>query len=211
MTSSIDEVVTDVVGVVLAAGSSRRLGRPKQTLAFGDRTLLAHVVADVERSTLDRVVVVLQDAGSMAGFRSDRVELVPVGVEGGDCSSSLLAGLEAAGQCGALVLLLGDMPGVTPEVIDQFVATWRAAPTWAAIASYRDGLGHPFLFSALALPALRALHGDKAIWKIVDRESADRVARISIDKPTPRDIDTWDDYRSVRAAFGFEPEAPGPT
>ena len=46
----------EIVGIVLGAGSSRRLGRPKQTLPFGDRSLLAHVVADIEASTLDRVV-----------------------------------------------------------------------------------------------------------------------------------------------------------
>ena len=54
--------MSELVGVVLGAGSSKRLGRPKQTLAFGGRTLLAHVMADVEASALSRVVLVLGGA-----------------------------------------------------------------------------------------------------------------------------------------------------
>jgi molybdenum cofactor cytidylyltransferase len=196
----------DVVGIVLAAGSSQRLGRPKQTLPFGGRTLLAHVVAEVEASVLDRVVVVVGDDAPRVAFESGRSEFTQAAAEDGGCSSSLRAGLDAAGECAAILVLLGDMPGVTPSVIDHVVGQWRSAPTWAAIASYSNGLGHPFLFSADALPTLRSLHGDKGVWKIVDRETEDRVARVSIAAPLPRDIDTWDDYVDVCAQFGFECE-----
>jgi molybdenum cofactor cytidylyltransferase len=202
--------VTDVVGIVLAAGSSRRLGRTKQTLSFGPGTLLGHVVADVEASALDRVVVVLghdvpRQAVSLQPGRAEITQSESDGTAG--CASSLQAGLNAAGECSAIVLLLGDMPGVTPETIDPFVAAWRALPTWAAVTSYADGVGHPFLFSADAFPALRALHGDKAVWKLIDRESEQRVARVTVDRRLPRDVDTWDDYVAVCRTFGFAPEA----
>jgi molybdenum cofactor cytidylyltransferase len=198
----------DVVGIVLAAGSSRRLGRPKQTLAFGGRTLLEHVVADVEASVLDRVVVVLAEDTTpvRATLQRGRAELAHAESEGGGCAASVQAGLDAAGECDAIVVLLGDMPGVTPRIINHLVAEWRSAPTWAAVMSYADGLGHPFLFSSAAFPTLRSLHGDKAVGKIVDREREDRVARITADGPLPRDIDTWDDYVAVCEHFGFESE-----
>ena len=182
------------------------MGGPKQTLAFGGRTLLAHVVAEVEASVLERVVVVVGSDATPVPFEPRRSELTHAGPESSGCSSSLRAGLDAAGECAAIVVLLGDTPGVTPSVIDDVVAAWRSAPTWAAIASYTDGLGHPFLFSADALPTLRSLHGDKAVWKIVDRETEDRVARVAIGAPLPRDIDTWDDYVDVCEQFGFESE-----
>jgi molybdenum cofactor cytidylyltransferase len=175
-------------------------------LAFGGRTLLAHVVADVEASALERVVVVLGSDATAVTLERGRAELTYAADKGGDCASSLQAGLDAAGECAAIVVLLGDMPGVTPRVIDHVVGHWRSAPTWGAITSYADGLGHPFLFSADAFPTLRSLHGDKAVWKIVDRESEDRVARIPIGGLLPRDIDTWDDYVAVCEHFGFEPE-----
>ena len=196
----------DVVGVVLAAGSSRRLGRPKQTLAFGRRTLLGHVVAEVEASVLERVVVVLGSDLTGMPFDYRRAEFIHAESDGSGCVASLRAGLDAAGECAAIVVLLGDMPGVTPKVIDHMVAQWRSAPTWAAITSYADGLGHPFLFSAGAFSTLRSLHGDKAVWKIVDRASEARVVRIAVDGPIPRDIDTWDDYAAVCEHFGFNSE-----
>lgn len=197
--------VSDIVGLVLAAGSSRRLGRPKQTLAFGGTTLLAHVMNDIEASSLDRVYVILGGASAEAeqSLQLSRAQVVHNDSYGSGCASSLLAGLDAAGTCDAVVMMLGDMPGVTAEVVDHVTAAWSASPTWAAVTSYRGQLGHPFVFSADAFDTLRSLHGDKAVWKIVDNEPLERVARITLDRPLPRDIDTWADYADVHRAFGF--------
>ncbi|MGZ4690224.1 MAG: nucleotidyltransferase family protein [Acidimicrobiia bacterium] len=196
-----------VVGVVLGAGESSRLGRPKQTLPFGGRTLLAHVVGNAEQSALDRVVVVLGGAGAEAAgsLPAGRAEVAFNDAYGSGCASSLLAGLDAAGECDAGMLLLGDMPGVTAEIVDVVIRAWRAAPTWAAVTDYSDGIGHPFVFSSGAFPSLRELHGDKAVWKIVEREPASRVARIAVGQPLPHDVDTWADYERVCETFGFVP------
>jgi molybdenum cofactor cytidylyltransferase len=105
------------------------------------------------------------------------------------------------------MLLLGDMPGVDAVVVDEVLAAWRRAPSWAAVTAYDDGVGHPFVFSAEGFAALRSLHGDKAVWKLVDGEPVDRVARIRIGRSVPRDVDTWDDYVVACEAFGFEPQA----
>ena len=197
----------DVVGVLLGAGSSRRLGRPKQTLALGDTTVLGWTLRDAEQSALDRVCVVLGGAADEAAraIRPTRASVVYNGAYGSGCASSLLAGLDNAGECAAIMMLLGDMPGVDATVIDAVLAAWRAAPSWAAVTAYDDGLGHPFVFSADAFPALRALHGDKAVWKLVDSEPEDRVRRFRIQKPRPLDIDTWDDYVAVSRRLGVSP------
>jgi molybdenum cofactor cytidylyltransferase len=133
----------------------------------------------------------------------ERAQIVFNDGYGTGCASSLLAGLDAAGACEAIVMLLGDMPGVTADIIDQVTEAWRQTPTWAAVTEYRGRLGHPFVFSADAFSALRGLHGDKAVWKIVDEEPVTRVARIPVDHDLPLDIDTWEDYEAVCAAFGF--------
>ena len=63
---------------------------------------------------------------------------------GSGCASSLLAGLDASGDdCAAIMLLLGDMPGVDSGLIDSVLEQWRDAPSWAAVTSYKDRLGHP--------------------------------------------------------------------
>jgi molybdenum cofactor cytidylyltransferase len=201
------ETSDEIVGVVLAAGMSHRLGRPKQSLPFGPGTLLSHVMNDIEASdALDRVVLVTGGAAREAvdDLVLSRARVVHNDAYDAGCASSLLAGLDAAGAAAAIVMLLGDMPGVTAEIVDEVVGAWRRAPSWAAVTEYRDGVGHPFVFSAEAFPELRLLHGDKAVWKIVDAEPAERVRRIPIDEPLPHDIDTWDDYIATCDRFGFQ-------
>jgi molybdenum cofactor cytidylyltransferase len=195
------------VGIVLGAGSSSRLGRPKQTLPLGDTTVLGWTVRNAEASALDRLYVVV---GAAAGevsrsLRPARAAVVHNDAYGTGCASSLLAGLDAAGDCDAVVMLLGDMPGLGPALIDSVARAFAAEPSWAAVTAYRDGLGHPLVFSAAAFDALRALHGDKAVWKLVDVEPPERMRRIPVDQPVPHDIDTWDDYLAVCQSLGLEP------
>jgi molybdenum cofactor cytidylyltransferase len=197
-----------VAGIVLGAGSSTRLGRPKQLLPFGETCLLGRVVQDVSASSLAEVVLVVgrEAATVLAALPPSRARAVSNEAYGLGCASSLLAGLDAMDpQADGLLLLLGDMPGVDATVIDPVLATVGAIRPWAAVTSYRDGIGHPFYFSAATFPELRSLHGDKAVWKIVDREPADRVVRIAVDAARPQDVDTWEDYLAVCARFGVTP------
>src|SRR5262245_14131208 len=87
----------DFVGIVLGAGRSTRLGRPKQTLPFGATPVLGKVVASAEASALTRVVVVLGGAEPevRAALDPDRAQLVSNDAYGSGCASSLLAGLDA--------------------------------------------------------------------------------------------------------------------
>jgi molybdenum cofactor cytidylyltransferase len=193
----------DIVGVVLGAGSSTRLGRPKQTLPLAGTTVLGWAVAEAEASKLDRVVVVLGGSGEQAAaaLSTSRATTVYNDDYGTGCASSLLAGLDAAGEAGAIVMLLGDVPGLDHATIDAVLSEWEAHPSWAAVTEFRGGLGHPFVFSADAFETLRRLHGDKAVWKIVEAEPVHRVRRIRVDRPVPRDIDTWADYLDVCREF----------
>lgn len=185
------------------------MGRPKQTLPLRNKTILGTSVASACESNLDRVVLVVGHVAdeAVAGLEPGRATVAYNDGYGTGCASSLLAGLDAAEPCAAIVLLLGDMPGVTSDTIDAVVRAWRDERSFGAIASYRGALGHPLLFAAEVFPELRTLHGDKAIWKIVDREPPDTLRRVAVDADLPQDIDTWSDYLSVCSAFAFSPPA----
>ena len=94
-----EHLARQVVGVVLGAGASRRLGRPKQRLAFGETTLLGQAVANAEASSLDRVVVVVGGAvpAASAPVAPGRAEVVDNDGYGAGCAASLLAGLAWCG------------------------------------------------------------------------------------------------------------------
>jgi molybdenum cofactor cytidylyltransferase len=189
------------VGVVLGAGKSSRFGTPKQLLPFGDTTLLGQVVRNANASALDRVVVVLGRASGelRASVDFGRAEVVENTAYGTGCASSLLAGLDTAGEdCEAIALLLGDQPGVRAEFIDHVVSTWRQKRPWAAVTAYdhspySPALGHPFVFARQAFGELRSLHGDKAVWKLIEAYP-ERVSRVEIEAPLPPDVDTPEDY-----------------
>ena len=105
-----------VTGLVLGAGGSKRLGRPKQLLPYGDGTLLGHVVDVARACPFDQVVVAL---GGAADEVREAVDLEGVDVVvnedyGEGCSSSIAAALGAVDlRCDVMVLMLGDQPGVT--------------------------------------------------------------------------------------------------
>jgi molybdenum cofactor cytidylyltransferase len=189
-----------VTALVLAAGGSSRMGRPKQLLPFRGATLLDATLATARAAEVDQVVVAL--GGSADAVRA-RVDLrgchVVVNARYGDgCSSSIAAALRAVDErCDVLVLLLGDQPGVTPDTVSALLAGRGDAPL--AACRYCDGRGHPLAFSRAVFADLEALHGDKGVWRLLDERRAE-VAEVTVPGPVPRDVDTWSDYEAVFAS-----------
>jgi molybdenum cofactor cytidylyltransferase len=186
-----------VTGLVLAAGGSKRLGRPKQLLPFGAVTLLDHVLQTARACDFDQLLCVL-------GGGADEVRAV-VGLSGAQvienahfgegCSSSIAAALGAVdSRSEALVLMLGDQPGVSASTVAKLLAGRGDAPL--AACSYTDGRGHPLAFSRGMFPELSALHGDKGVWKLLDRHAGELVD-VPVDGAIPRDVDTLEDYQAV--------------
>ena len=196
-----------VAGLVLAAGGSRRLGRPKQLLPYNGATLLDHAVATARACEFDQLVVAL---GGEAEKVRDRVDLSGADVVvnpgfGAGCSSSIAVAMDALDpRATVLVLLLGDQPGVVPATVRVLLAARGDAPL--AVCRYDDGRGHPFAFGHDVFGDLRDLHGDKAVWKLLDQR-ADEVEEVPVAGPVPLDVDTWADYEAVLSYVrdGFAP------
>ncbi len=188
-----------VAGLVLAAGGSTRLGRPKQLLSYGGGTLLGHVLDVARACRFDQIVVPI---GGYAHEVQSTIDLTGADVVvntayGKGCSSSIAAALGALDpRCHVLVLLLGDQPGVTPATVRALLDGRDDAPL--AVCRYDDGRGHPIAFGAGVFADLADLHGDKGVWKLLDR-GAGNVVEVAVGGRIPRDVDTPEDYEAVLA------------
>jgi molybdenum cofactor cytidylyltransferase len=194
-----------VCGLVLGAGGSKRLGRPKQLLPYGGGTLLGHVVGTARECGFDQTIVAIGGSADdvRAGVDLGGAQVVVNDAYGAGCSSSIAAALSVVpDSTEVLVLMLGDQPGVTADTVRALLAGRGDAPL--AVCRYDDGRGHPIAFSRGMFGDLASLHGDKGVWKLLDRRAAD-VVEVAVPGPVPLDVDTREDYEAVLA------EASSPT
>jgi CTP:molybdopterin cytidylyltransferase MocA len=189
--------------VVLAAGGSTRMGRPKQLAELEGRPLLAHALAALDTAPVDRVVVAL---GGAAGEVLDRVELgraEPLVVEGWAAGMGhvLAATLAQAGDgWAAVVVLLGDQPLVPGRAVARLVEAWRSGAGPAVTATYGGRPGHPKLFDRRLLPDLLRLTGDTGARDLLASIGDDGVHRVEVgDLGSDADIDVEADLERVGA------------
>jgi len=192
--------VGPVLAVVLAAGGSTRMGRPKQLAELAGRPLLAHVLAAAEDAPVDRVVVALGGAATEVLDRVDLGRAEPLVVEGwvagmGHVLASTLA--RATGDWGAVVVLLGDQPLVPGRAVARVVEAWRAGAGPVVTGTYGGRPGHPRLFDRRLLPDLLRLGGDAGARDLVTAHP-EWVHRVEVgDLGSDADVDVEADLERV--------------
>ena len=189
--------------VVLAAGASTRMGRPKQLLFYNGQTLVRRAVEVAVASVCKPVVVVL---GANAVSVGKELE-VPVIVtrnrewETG-LSSSVRAGLEALlaadKTIAGVVMMLCDQPFVTAELIDRLVECRRNPGQSIVATDYLGTLGVPALFAREHFSELAALTGDQGARRIIQNHAADTATVLFTGAAI--DVDTPNDYHALRSA-----------
>ena len=149
-------------GMVLAAGGSRRFGSPKQLADLHGRPLLEHAVAAmVAVPALERIVVVLGAEAQQvhAGVDMFDAEVVECAQWQEGMAASLRCGVQALQDCDAVLVVLGDQPLITPQVIAGVLD--HAGGHHAAVrATYGGVPGHPVLLGRELYESLLALRGD---------------------------------------------------
>lgn len=186
-----------VTGVVLAAGASRRLGRPKQVLPYRDTTVLGATLDVARAAGLDQLIVTLGGAAQLVRDQVslDGIDVVTVADFGTGCSASLRVALDAVdSRSRGVVLMLGDQPGIDPADVRRI----SAGDADITVCHYTDGVGHPFWFSRNMFGEISRLHGDKGVWKLIESGRYE-VGELRIDGPVPLDVDTWEDYQRLLA------------
>lgn len=166
-------------------------------LPFGGGTLLEHAVAQMEVvEDLDPIVVVLPPGDLVPDPRCRRARVVRRRQSDG-CSASLRTGLAVLpDDLVAVAVGPADQPGLTADVIQQAVLHWQRVRPPSLGVRYRGAPGHPLIFGSTLLPSLRELHGDKALWDLVQALGPDALW-LEVERPLPADIDTAEDLQKL--------------
>jgi molybdenum cofactor cytidylyltransferase len=195
-----------VHGIVLAAGRSSRMGRPKAALRIGPDgpTFAAAVVQTLRAAGLPRVVVV---AGAHPAAVREAVPVLP-GVEVIDHPdwtsgqlSSLLAGLDAVDTPAleAIAVTLVDVPLVRVATVAALVEAWRTTGAPIVRPAIGERHGHPVIFDRATFAALRTAPLAVGAKAVIARFRAQVIDLPTDDAGALRDVDTPDDYAALLA------------
>jgi molybdenum cofactor cytidylyltransferase len=190
-----------IAALILAAGASSRMGRPKQLLDWEGRPLVRAAAEVALAAQLDPLLVVVggaqaQVAEALAGLP---LRLIANPDYAAGQSTSLRAGIAALGQdVDAVVVLLGDQPFVTAAIVEQLVAEWRSSEALIVAPTYAGQRGNPVLFARAVFPELLAVQGDQGARAVLATDRL-RVHLVPFNDARPlADIDTPEDYERLR-------------
>jgi len=179
--------MTRVVGLVLAAGSGSRMGRPKAEVTLEGVRLLDRAVAVLSAAGCADIVAVVRRDTSVGGARAVVNDDPDRGMR-----SSLALGIDAASEPApdAVAVILVDTPGITADAVRAVLAAWR--PGRIAVATYDRRRGHPTVMAPDLWRRALALAGPDEGARALLRVEADAVDEIAVDGD-PTDLDTPDE------------------
>ncbi len=187
--------------VILAAGASMRLGRPKQLIEVDGEPLLRRAARAALATAPKRALIVVgaQADAVFAAAADLRVERVDCADWAEGMGASLRAAIAALAQDdavhGALVLLT-DQPALAAVHLQALVEAWRADPSRAVASAYADTIGVPALLPRTWFDALGALRGDAGARELL-RGHRDRIRTIAA-PALDLDLDHPGDLRADR-------------
>jgi len=191
--------------VILAAGESKRMGKPKPLLKFKDRTFLEQIISVLKSSDVDTITVVL---GAHADTIQKSIDLSETSVvinknyQKGQLSS-LIAALENIPEdTEAILLCLVDSPFITKDLVNSIIARFKQTAGPIIVPVFNKERGHPTLFArSLFHELLNAPEDQGARYVLYSNE--DKVTELETSVPAARiSIDTPADYK---AHFGQDP------
>ena len=187
--------------LLLAAGASTRMGRPKQLLPYHGRTLLRHAAETAVATGCTPIVLVtgaLHDA--LVGEVNDLpIQAVHNPEWQSGMASSIRTGLAAVALARpvAVLIMLTDQPLVTPELLKQLLVRQQQTQAPIVAAAYGDTVGVPAVFDQAMIPQLLQLQGHQGANRLI-ASLGPAVVRV----PFPAgllDVDTPEEYAALLA------------
>ncbi len=185
--------------LILAAGSSSRLGQPKQLLPVADEPLLVHTVRAAENSQASETVVVIgaraEEVGAALKGHDVRIVINREWEQG--MGSSLKAGLGHMTGLQALIVSVCDQPFISEEIFNALIDEWKKGEHTMVASSYEGTVGVPALFGKEHFGEMQSLPDNTGAKKLLfkDRISTIPFPKGKVDIDTPQD---WQDYLESR-------------
>jgi molybdenum cofactor cytidylyltransferase len=196
--------IARVGAIILAGGSSTRMGKAKQLLPLGHSTVLTQTIANVRGAEVNEIVLVLGASAEIIHrqlplplLKGLKVVVNNSYVEG--MSSSLRAGISALDQHSeAALIILGDQPFIRSQTMDQVIRAYRRDQAQIVIPSFQGSRGNPVLLDRSVFSEVMALEGDTGCRAIFGNH-LEGIAKVEVeDEGILLDIDDPDDYNRLR-------------
>ena len=187
--------------VVLAAGRSQRMGRPKMTLPWGETTVIGQVVRVLLASGVEDVKVVTGGAREAVDIALTDLPVKTFhnpDYANGEMARTLQVGLSAFGDdIQAALVVLGDQPQIEQAVVKLVVLAYEQGNR-LVVPSYQMRRGHPWLVAREMWNELLQLQSPKTLRNFMQRHASD-IHYLSVDTPSIiQDLDTPADYQRYR-------------
>jgi molybdenum cofactor cytidylyltransferase len=194
-----------ISAIILAAGESKRMGRPKMLLPWGEVTVLGQVISTYQAAGVQDVLVVTGGAREQVTAIAEEHGARTIFNEqfaNGEMLSSLQRGLQllSAEEPGAEAALigLGDQPQVQAGCVKQICETFQERAAGLIVPSYQKRRGHPWLVERSFWNELLELRPPRSPRDFLNRHAAE-ILYVEMDTPsTLADLDTPQDYQDAR-------------
>lgn len=191
-----------IAALILAAGQSRRMGRPKMLLPWGQLTVIEHVIDTFLSAGVQEVLVVTGGAREQV---ERATQFYPVrriynpDYETGEMLSSLQMGLrEMAPEVEAVLVALGDQPQIRGGTVRQLLDAYSHKPSTLIVPSFQKRRGHPWLVQRTLWNELLSMDSSRSPRDFLNAHAGE-IHYVEIDNPSIlADLDTPQDYEVSR-------------
>lgn len=189
-----------IAAVVLAAGESSRMGRPKALLRVDGQTFIERIVSALQASRVGKILVVL---GHNAAAIHREIQHLPITVVVNEeyakgQLSSLVKAVQALQweKTDGIVVHLVDHPFLNPKLVDEMIELFYGSRKLIVAPRFRGRRGHPVLFSRELFPELLSAPVEHGAKEVVHAHRSDTLEVETEDEGVIRDIDTPEEYHS---------------
>lgn len=184
--------------MVLAAGESKRMGKPKLLLPFGEKTIIETVIDNLIQSKVEKIIVVL---GSDWDKIKEKIKSLPLQIivnphfTRGMLSSVQLGFRTLPQNTQAVLVVLGDQPAISSAIINEIIDAFKRTRKGIVLPVYKNNRGHPVLIDMKYRNEVENLSPDIDLRGLVYNHPED-ILEVEVGTPSVlRDIDDIEDYR----------------